>query len=62
MIEEHVSALLNVKSRVQALAVPVLPLDQPVELLSYSRRRGTDILPPQSRCATQGKTSTEKEQ
>ena len=34
MIEQHVSALLNVKSGVKALSVLILSLDQPVELLS----------------------------
>lgn len=33
MIEQHVSALLNVKSSVKALSMLILSPDQPVELL-----------------------------
>lgn len=35
MIEQHVSALLSMKSSIKALSEPTLSLDQPVELLPF---------------------------
>lgn len=59
MIEQYVSALLNMKSSIKALSVPTLSLDQTLELLPLLTSPAHKMLPAQSWCATQNK---EKEQ